>query len=831
MNLLLGSSRPDRRSLSLFSSCTYWNTLLNLLVLLASMVTLTSLAAAQNILGQLPEITIAANLAMADSDQKRPGPPAVSFDGSNYLVITCRSSGSPSGIIAVILSNSGAVIRSFEVALHTCQSAVPAVAFDGANYLVAFYKDGQIFGVRINSAGTVLDSQPFSISKSVSILDSNFAPAVAFDGNNYLVVWQKYDPTNVCSDGLCRHVNAQEIYGAMVTPAGLVSNEFPIFKAPGGQIPPSVAFDGINYMVVWTDSRDGSPITSNANISAARVSPAGVVLDPDGLEISTAPGIQEKPKIAFDGTNYLIVWVDGRDDPLSSQPNMGIFAARVSPDGTLLDGPPDTGGIAIAPHPTEDRVARKNISVTFNEEAFLVSWSIEAPASLPPAGIFLAKIANTGKVGSAEVLVAQPSFGSSELCHPEIISGDNAALIVWVNNTEKFGTTKSVVGKIIPPNRQPLADGGPDQMVVTEGTMVALNGSGSSDPDGDGLIFSWTQVGGPTVALNSAETANPTFVMPQLGFDEISFTFQLVVSDGILDSLPDTVTITFRNAVHMACAIGADINALITDPVTPAKGLVSLRKALVNVTNGCDSLTAGNFLPAFTSLGAAVANLESALRNGASTSAIILTLRNLLQSSASAKIDEAESKVCASEKHVQAARSSYTKGLATASGRQAVRLFRTAVQNAIRGINTQVNISGNWMGILKVAAVGRSAKLEFRANLVQTNTAISGTFGDSITTVGTIAGTICGVSLNGFYLSFGYGSTSGTGKTNATGTALTVRLSGTNSGIPFKMSGTIRKQERPGIEICEPIGRTSSRADCGILVLGNGELLRSVLGL
>src|ERR1051326_3280121 len=46
----------------------------------------------------------------------------------------------------------------------------------------------------------------------------------------------------------------------------------------------------------------------------------------------------------------------------------------------------------------------------------------------------------------------------------------------------------------------PIADAGPDQLNVTAGT-ITLNGSGSSDPLGLILTYSWTQISGPNVSL------------------------------------------------------------------------------------------------------------------------------------------------------------------------------------------------------------------------------------------------------------------------------------------------------------------------------------------
>ena len=62
-------------------------------------------------------------------------------------------------------------------------------------------------------------------------------------------------------------------------------------------------------------------------------------------------------------------------------------------------------------------------------------------------------------------------------------------------------------------NNDPVADAGGDQ-TVNENSVVALNGSASSDPDGDALTFSWMQIGGPAVALTGDTTATPSLTTP-----------------------------------------------------------------------------------------------------------------------------------------------------------------------------------------------------------------------------------------------------------------------------------------------------------------------------
>jgi hypothetical protein len=90
-------------------------------------------------------------------------------------------------------------------------------------------------------------------------------------------------------------------------------------------------------------------------------------------------------------------------------------------------------------------------------------------------------------------------------------------------------------------NSRPVANAGPDQ-TVSVGATVQLNGSGSSDADGDPLTFSWSFVSRP--AGSNAVLSNPGAVTPTFFADQIGdYVLQLIVNDGNLFSDPDTVTI------------------------------------------------------------------------------------------------------------------------------------------------------------------------------------------------------------------------------------------------------------------------------------------------
>jgi len=105
-------------------------------------------------------------------------------------------------------------------------------------------------------------------------------------------------------------------------------------------------------------------------------------------------------------------------------------------------------------------------------------------------------------------------------------------------------------------NHAPVANAGSDQTVI-ERTEVLLDGSGSSDPDGDELLYQWRQTGGVQVSLMDEWDMNPSFLAPDgLTQDEL-LTFELVVSDRELNSSPDMVAVTVQTIPEQTDTIGA----------------------------------------------------------------------------------------------------------------------------------------------------------------------------------------------------------------------------------------------------------------------------------
>jgi RHS repeat-associated protein len=101
-------------------------------------------------------------------------------------------------------------------------------------------------------------------------------------------------------------------------------------------------------------------------------------------------------------------------------------------------------------------------------------------------------------------------------------------------------------------NSAPVANAGPAQTVLA-GATVQLNGSGSTDVDGDPLTFRWSITSKPSASnavLSDPASVTPTFTADELG----TYVVQLIVNDGNLDSVPTTVTIDTSDSAPVANA-------------------------------------------------------------------------------------------------------------------------------------------------------------------------------------------------------------------------------------------------------------------------------------
>jgi hypothetical protein len=108
--------------------------------------------------------------------------------------------------------------------------------------------------------------------------------------------------------------------------------------------------------------------------------------------------------------------------------------------------------------------------------------------------------------------------------------------------TDPFGANATDTVIVSFENVKPVANAGANQAVVAPSTVL-LDGTASSDANGDPLTYQWNMVSKPdgsSAVLSNSETAHPSFVADRAG----QYVVSLTVSDGLLASDPSNVTIT-----------------------------------------------------------------------------------------------------------------------------------------------------------------------------------------------------------------------------------------------------------------------------------------------
>ncbi|APE28680.1 autotransporter outer membrane beta-barrel domain-containing protein [Aurantiacibacter gangjinensis] len=145
------------------------------------------------------------------------------------------------------------------------------------------------------------------------------------------------------------------------------------------------------------------------------------------------------------------------------------------------------------------------------------------------------------QVSGPPITIQDPTSATPTFLAPTGRSVDQTIVLRLTVDDGDESSTSTVTITVLA-NQPPVANAGADQGPVDGGATVTLDGTGSTDPDGDTLTYSWVQTSGPNVTLSDATAAQPTFIAPNASG---VITFELTVSDGDVTAT-DTVDITVQ---------------------------------------------------------------------------------------------------------------------------------------------------------------------------------------------------------------------------------------------------------------------------------------------
>jgi len=278
----------------------------------------------------------------------------------------------------------------------------------GAGIGLTAWRDGRggVYVARVDGNHQLLDEGGIRLGEGER-------PDVAFDGTNFLVVWQ-----HTVSG------NSWDIFAARVSLAGTLLDPTPIVvsNAPNAQIAPAVAFSDGVFLVVWQDARSGG--STYEFVFGARIATDGTVLDPNGLLICQAPNSRAWPDVAGGDDDFLVVWADGRT---SSDPR--IYGARVTSDGVVRE----PNGVALSQ-------AGNNVwdpAVAFDGTNYWVAYARVSSSTSYSGSIRAFRVTTDLQVLDPAVL--DVSGNSSWDRVPNLACGGGYCLVVW-NHDDQYST-------------------------------------------------------------------------------------------------------------------------------------------------------------------------------------------------------------------------------------------------------------------------------------------------------------------------------------------------------------------------------------------------------
>ena len=341
--------------------------------------------------------------------------PTLVWNGGGLLLLLYTSNGTVTG--AIVDTELHVVVQPFAI-MPNPAGAWPTAASAGGGFMVILYNNRSVSGAIVNSIGGVhpvalpapqasfqaltsngseylylwqLDRTPLVAQRysplGVAVGDLEVVaqsgtgnlsfPGAVWTGSNYLIEWQDSDDAWMCTLGGAPQRLGKGLAQLSAGPAGVFliltwvdtppairrldinGPDYVLAAHEPQQLIASMAIDGLDAAVVWTEDE----------VRFGRVNADGTRRDGPGV-VLPIPSVSTA--MAFDGKNYLIVW-------MANQHVNGLFVGR---DGRVAGLP-----FIIANEKNESQ----RPGITWTGTVYLVTWAsslfgLGAGATVTPAG-------------------------------------------------------------------------------------------------------------------------------------------------------------------------------------------------------------------------------------------------------------------------------------------------------------------------------------------------------------------------------------------------------------------------------------------------------------
>ncbi|MBT6143916.1 MAG: SUMF1/EgtB/PvdO family nonheme iron enzyme [Gemmatimonadetes bacterium] len=252
-----------------------------------------------------------------------------------------------------------------------------------------------------------------------------------------------------------------------------------------------------------------------------------------------------------DGDPLTYLWTQSGDNPTGfvlaalavieiapDRPGVYVFSLTVSANGR--DSEPDTIRVTASGSSNNAPVAAAGLDYALPEGS---NFFLDGTSSSDPDGDTLSFLWEV--VEAPSIVAIEDSSAAQTRFTPA--SAGSFLFRLTVNDGQSAHTDEVAIVVTSAGNLPPIAEAG-SQQTVGIGLEVTFDGSGSSDPDGDPITYRWIVGNNPgeIVTLSDSTAVMPSFTPNLIG----EYVFGLIVDDGQVESLLDTILIDVVNQIY-----------------------------------------------------------------------------------------------------------------------------------------------------------------------------------------------------------------------------------------------------------------------------------------
>jgi len=331
-----------------------------------------------------------------------------------------------------LLNSGGASDESLELDFQ------PSLATDGAGHWVAVWKHSvlggtnptadQIFFASSSDDGATWSAQQMlggSMTANIGLGQGN---SVVYNGSGYVVAWGSTE--NLAANG-----TDGDIFYATITNPGFVASAPAMLDSnattdTGADTFPSLSADGSTVVAVWESNEDLAGAGIDDDVFTARSTNGGATWSATALlgsNATTDVGDDNRPRVANDGSNFVVVW--DSTDPLGKalKTDRDIVTARSSDGGATWTDP-----AGLATNAEKDKGADIEALAAANASSgtWVVAWEstetlgktiggdedilyVRSAEDCPAAPAALASCLQTSTPGTSKLFIKEGGFKDS----------------------------------------------------------------------------------------------------------------------------------------------------------------------------------------------------------------------------------------------------------------------------------------------------------------------------------------------------------------------------------------------------------------------------------